>query len=237
MTTFVLYSTSPHATPAVLQATIEAAEAGLVEVVATWAPIATAHGRTPIVAPTFRIARAADDFAAGDIPVLFVPRMPADGSADPGVVAYHYLRNGLPFCIVLATTSDLSELLDRGLHEIVETVTDERCNWYIPAPDGGAPIAAEVCDPGEGVPLTRAGQHFPAWVTPAWFGLGSGACLVRDDGPDLAPGMVAPGNGYAMRDDGSEVRAANFRGHPDRRLHPLSRRSRRRAAVMVGSAA
>lgn len=220
MTTFVLFSAGSHVTPADLSALASACIPALADVARAWAPV-----YPEIEPPIVRVATSPTDFATGEIPVLFVANL---GKGNEDDLAFHYLNAaGLPYALVLADPSQpLTSVQQAAWHEMAETTVDPSCSRF------AAGWAVEVCDPTQGDDVPGlGGVNLSPTIFPAWFGLGSGPL----DSAELltAPGSVRPG-GYAMRQDGSEIHGDGYR-HAAGKLHPGSRRMRRRAKMgMMG---
>ena len=204
---FALVSTVANVGQVLLAHLAAVAAPELARVAAAWAVVDPS-----IVAPSVVVRAGVSALIDGDTPIVFVPALD-----QPLDLAYHTIAGTQPYALVLSTQSE-DEITQGAFHEMAETVVDAMTNGYI----GGT--ALEVCDPVQTDPLTRDGVLLSAWVTPAWFGIGDGACAVSDEGFELSPGALRPG-GYKMHEDGTQE-PPGYR----RKTHPSSRAARREAA-------
>lgn len=182
---------------------------------------------------TIRIVSAVSELTDADTPMLFTPTID-----QPGDLAYHWIKNGHPFGLILADErQSLPSIEQAAWHEIAECNADPGCDLY--DADG---YAIEVCDPLQDDPmLVDIGAGDPVltspFVTPDWFRL---SLLQRwrtrswtpseryDSSGLLTQRHQLRTGGYAMKKGGTELRGSGFVGHPARKLHPFSRRIRRR---------
>lgn len=218
MTTFVLYSAVLGLTPSDLSAIAAACVPALADVVRAWSPY-----YPEIVPPSVRLASGVTDFADGEVPVLFVASLD-----QPRDLAYHYIRDGHPYALVLADSfQSLASIQQGAWHEMAEALVDPDCSRYV----GG--LALEVCDPVQSDAVLVGGITLSPFVLPSWFGLGGTSAPFDSAGLLAGPGAVHAG-GYAMREDGSEVHAMGYEHGPAKR-HPSSRRMRRLRAIAAKS--
>lgn len=213
-TRFVLFSAVARVTPAHLAAIAAACTPALADVARAWAPV-----YPEIVAPKVRVAASATDFAHGEIPVLFVAALD-----EPGDLAYHFVKNGLPYAVVLADEyQELQSIQQAAWHECAEALVDPSCGRH-----DAAGWAIEVCDPVQSDPIAGlGGVNLSPFVMPAWFGLGAGP--VDSAGLLAAPHTVRPG-AYAMKQDGSEIHGEGYQ-HATGKFSLHSRRMKRRRAT------
>jgi len=195
------------------------------DVAAAWSPI-----YPEIVAPSVEPVGAASDLQDGDVPVLFTPTID-----QPGDLAYHYLKQGRPYAVVLASADQpFPSVQQAGGHEINEALVDPLCHRY--DLDGWA---IEVHDQLQDDPVwwSVADREGPVLLSP--FGC---PALFRLAGRVTVPGepfdsagllhelhAVRPG-GYAQKKDGTEVYGKQWMGHPARKESVHGRRMKRQRA-------
>jgi hypothetical protein len=177
-----------------------------------------------------RIVASSKELLDDDVPMICTATLD-----DPNALAYHDIRDGHPYGLILADDSQtLPSIEQAALHEVLECRLDPSCNLYA----GG--IALEDQDPlqgdVDGVDLgTGATVPFSPFTLPAYFGFPDYVGQPTNSaGLALSPLGVRPG-GYVIKADGSEQFGERY-VHPPHKSHFHARRMRRarKRARLVG---
>ena len=210
---FALLTTSNHFTPALLETVAAAYRLRGPQLAAAWTPL-----YPDAVSLNVRCVSSVQELKDTDIPLVGTVTLD-----DPRDLAYHFIRDGHPYGLILCDGyQTIASMVRAWMHELLETQLDPLCNLYA---NGLALECKDTCQNDSDLLTLPDGTYVDdgPFATPAWFGLSAGPTL--SNGLPLAPGAVRP-TGYFVRQDGSQVLGMHY-SHAPHKYSPHSRMMRR----------